>query len=366
MAPWSLEAYCKAQEPLNLDTVAPSTRLFLESLTENVSTLHPFCFQNAPPFQLDDVPPMGPLEHRFEDQTYPQAAFTIWRIIAPPLLAMGELWLRLFAGLLGPLGILYLVKLQLQPPCSVNLRFVSVAATLSVASSLVLMTDTLYVLEYGPVYGATLLVLSIFLALKTALQYNLIKVGVILAALVLVASHLVWDYSTDSLTFGDVADHVTIPEGLYFDASNDYISSIVEQWPETYRTYTHQTGATRWMPTGDSRTGLPFLLNQVSMPHWNRMFLSVDDGEVLALDMAFPTMGHDPKEPLYMVLHGLNGGSQEEYVRDFTERRVQEGSTVVVMVARGYVESNSNQSSRDCDCDYGMQKHYCVSGIGLD
>ena len=351
MAPWSLEAYCKAQAPLNLDTVAPSTRLFLGSLLrENVSTLHPFCLNSAPPFPLDGVPPMGPLEHRFEDQTYPQAAYTIWKLIAPPLLAMGELWLRLFAGLLGPLGILYLVKLQLQPPTSfpVNLRHVSLAATLSVASSLVLMTDTLYVLEYGPVYGATLFVLSILLALKTALQYNLVQVGVSLAVLVLLASHLLWDYSTDSLTFGDVADHVTIPEGLYFDAGNDYISSIVQHWPEIYRTYTHQTGATRWMPTGDSRTGLPFLLNKVSTPHWNRLFLSVDDGEVLALDMAFPTKGHDPKQPLYMVLHGLNGGSQGEYEqnsidaasRDFTERRLQEGSTVVVMIARGYVQSD--------------------------
>jgi hypothetical protein len=347
MTPWSLEAYCKAQAPLNLDTVAPSTRLFLESLNEHVvSTLHPFCFKNAPPFQLDDVPPMGPLEHRFADQTYPQAAYTVWRMVAPPLLAVGELWLRLFAGLLGPLGILYLVKLQLQPPSSpVDLRHVSLAATLTVASSLVLMTDTLYVLEYGPVYGATLFVLSIVLALKTALQYNLVKVGVSLAVMVLVASNLLWDYSTDSLTFGDVADHVTIPEGLYFDASNDHISSIVNHWPEKYRTYTHQTGATRWMPSGDSRTGLPFLLNQVATPHWNRLFLSLDDGEVVALDMAFPTTGHDPKEPLYMVLHGLNGGSHEEYVRDFTERRLQEGSTVVVMIARGYVQSDSIRSN---------------------
>lgn len=341
MAPWSLEAYCAAQAPLNLDTFAPSTRLFLEALQDgDVSTLHPFCFKNAPPFQVDGIPPMGPLEHRFLDQTYPQTAYTIWRMIAPPLMAMGELWLRLFASLLGPLGILYLVKLQLQPPSSssVNFRHVSLAATLSVASSLVLMTDTLYVLEYGPVYGASLFVLSVLLALKTALQYNLVNVGVAVAILVLLASHLLWDYSTDSLTFGDVADHVTIPEGLYFDASNDYISSITEHWPEKFRTYTQQTGATRWMPSGDSRTGLPFLLNKVSHPHWNRLFLSVDDGEVLALDMAFPTTGHDPKEPLYIVLHGLNGGSDEEYVRDFTERRLQEGSTVVVMIARGYVK----------------------------
>ena len=39
-----------------------------------------------------------------------------------------------------------------------------------------------------------------------------------------------------------------------------------------------------------------------------------------------------------MVLHGLNGGSHEEYVRDLAIRRTAEGSTVVVMVARGLMD----------------------------
>jgi predicted alpha/beta-fold hydrolase len=121
-------------------------------------------------------------------------------------------------------------------------------------------------------------------------------------------------------------------------ASNPYISNIVRHWPEQYRTYSFKGGATPWMPTGDSRTGLPFLLNKVESPLWTRVWLPVDDGEMVALDIAFPEKGHDTTKPVYLILHGLNGGSQEEYVQDFTWRRISEGSTVVVMVARGLMD----------------------------
>jgi len=60
--------------------------------------------------------------------------------------------------------------------------------------------------------------------------------------------------------------------------------------------------------------------------------------EVLALDVLFPpaSIGHDPIKPVYMVLHGPNGGSEEEFVQNFDWRGSQQGSTVVlVMVARG-------------------------------
>ena len=175
MAPWSLETYCKAQAPLNLETVVPSTRLFLESLKENVSTLHPFCLSNAPPFQLNGVPPMGPLEHRFEDQTYPQAAYTIWKLIAPPLLAMGELWLRLFSALLAPLGIAYMVWILLLGDAAAdkavavkksrtNHLLTILVCALSLASSLVLATDMWYVHQYGSDYGVSMLVTSSLLA----------------------------------------------------------------------------------------------------------------------------------------------------------------------------------------------------------
>lgn len=113
----------------------------------------------------------------------------------------------------------------------------------------------------------------------------------------------------------------------------------MDWWPESYRMYTSFEGATPWLPTGDSRTGIPFLLNKVHAPKWTRVWLPLSDGEVLALDIAFPRKGHDSSQPVYLVLHGLNGGSQEAYVLDFSSRRMEnEGATVIVMVARGLMD----------------------------
>jgi len=93
------------------------------------------------------------------------------------------------------------------------------------------------------------------------------------------------------------------------------------------------------MVTGDVTTGLPFFLNTVDYdPNWIRVWLPTTtsvDKEVLALDIAFPSTGHDFEKPVYLVLHGLNGGSAEGYVKDLVMRRNLQGSTVVVMIARG-------------------------------
>jgi predicted alpha/beta-fold hydrolase len=59
---------------------------------------------------------------------------------------------------------------------------------------------------------------------------------------------------------------------------------------------------------------------------------------VVALDIAFPVSGHNTSNPVYLVLHGLSGGSQEKYVRDFVVRRAAENATVAVMVARGLMD----------------------------
>lgn len=49
---------------------------------------------------------------------------------------------------------------------------------------------------------------------------------------------------------------------------------------------------------------------------------------------------HDMTKPVYLILHGLNGGSHEEYVKDFVQRRRSEGSTIVVMIARGMMDTD--------------------------
>jgi hypothetical protein len=66
--------------------------------------------------------------------------------------------------------------------------------------------------------------------------------------------------------------------------------------------------------TGDLRTLLPFLLASVPPPPggWHRRWLPVSDGEHVAVDCAFPEEGFDGGEPVHLLLHGLNGGSDEE------------------------------------------------------
>ena len=93
------------------------------------------------------------------------------------------------------------------------------------------------------------------------------------------------------------------------------------------------------MHTGDARTGLPFFFNRVPTTKFTRVFLPVQGGEVLALDIAFPASGHDPTKPMYMVLHGINGGSKEDYTKDLVWRRTKANSTVVVMISRGLMDT---------------------------
>jgi hypothetical protein len=98
-----------------------------------------------------------------------------------------------------------------------------------------------------------------------------------------------------------------------FTDSNQFIANVVEKhWSEQYWKYSYESDATRWMMTGDTRTGLPFLLNRVDRSKMVRVWVPMPhDGEVVALDIAFPFDGHDAIKPIYLIFHGLNGGSDE-------------------------------------------------------
>jgi hypothetical protein len=364
---WSLTHYCEGQAPIDLEALSlrygsTSTLQFLLDL--NLPSVHPFCHDDAPSFARDDVPPMGPLDRLFDGQTSLEMIVTLWYMYAPTRLAKAELWLRLFAGLIGPVGTLYLGILVFgigeSSKSSVYFKkgqeskwILTCQVLLSLTSCAVVMTDTLYVLHNGPMYGAILFVTSVAVSLRACYLFNLPMASVGVACLVVLSVVLVWDGETDTITFGNRADHVhNIPEGLYYDHSNSYVSSIVSHWPETYRTYDKAHGATQWMPTGDSRTGLPFVLNNVPKAESYRVFLETnddgdyddtaadgkDDVEYVALDISFPPTGHDRLQPIYFVLHGMNGGKDDDYIRDLTLRRTKENSTVVVMVARGMMD----------------------------
>lgn len=352
---WSIVQYCEE----NLAAVSgdagwasmpSSSREFLQTL--DLPNIHPFCrqedvlgyFHGAP----GNVPPMGPMEQPFGNESWSEPVMTMWFMVAPPLLAMAELWIRLFAGFLGPVGCLYLAYLWIageRPMHKMSKRplvpqhRLELICMLTVGGSLVLMTDTSYVLNNGSVVGAVLFFISVGLALRTCLKYHLPTASVGSWLLVLVAIHLIWDAENDSLRFGSKQEQVLISEGLYYDSSNPFVQSVVEHWPEHYRTYSLANGATPWLLSGDSRTGIPFLLNHWPSPDWNRVFLAtLEDDEYVALDIAFPTTGYQKDQPVYLILHGLNGGSKEDYIRDFAFRTLEAGCTVVVMIARGLMD----------------------------
>jgi hypothetical protein len=281
---WTIEAYCEAQQPSDWSVLPESSQQFLQTL--NLSSLHPFCHDGAPPFAMEGVPPMGQLPNRFDGQTTLETMYTLWRMIAPPLMAMSELWLRLFGAAIAPLGIVYLVFCEIQDyrrsssiitttsqkeakqkPTLANVairkkyqRNLSLVCLLTVSSSLVVMTDTLYVLARGELYGAIVFLVSTVLALNASYRHNLTGVSTALGVMMVVSAILMWNPDSGEFEFGNAADAVQISEGLYYDSSNPFVSTIVQNWPEHFRTYDSSTGATIWMPTGDSRTGLPFLL----------------------------------------------------------------------------------------------------------
>ena len=107
-----------------------------------------------------------------------------------------------------------------------------------------------------------------------------------------------------------------------------------------------KNGATPYLVNGDHRTGIPFLVNSVPDQEYVRVWCENEfDGEQVALDVAFPYSAdgknfvHDATKPVFLVLHGLNGGSFEEYVKDLVMRERAKGSTVIVLIARGMMDT---------------------------
>jgi len=365
VTPWSIDTFCKAQQVSDVTTLPldDTARDFVAQL--GLSVVHPFCHEStAPhPYHIEGIPPQGPLLHHDHLETLTDVFLAVFFRTVPSLLAMGELWLRLFASLIAPLGIAHLMadwirSLRHAKDQKSKGQLLSIVCLLTMASATILSTDTLYVLEYGPHYGIMLWLVAMIVSVVTALRYRLRGVLVGQGCLFLLTFVLIYDFETGHVHFGGHPDdqQVRIEEGLYYNVDNPQAQRIVDRWPHSYRRYDFdkvdplRIGATQWMPTGDSRTGLPFILNKVASPYYVRVWLPVSDGEVIALDIAFPPLKlstssddqtiyrHDTSKPLYMILHGLNGGSQEEYVKDFAVRRHAEGSTVVVVVARGLMD----------------------------
>ena len=314
-----------------------STRSFLDRL--NLSRLHPACLTKD--FE-SDAPPMGPLVNHDYHESLLDTVVTVWKQATPTTWAMGELWLRLFAGLLAPLGIAVLMAHAMDNSTKISpqrRRWSAVVVVLTVASSVVLSTDTLYVFEFGPEYGLAMLGLSSVLAAWNCYRRSLTRAWFFLFALWGLTIYLSWDSKTGGWLFGGEDMPRSVQEGLYYSPDNELVKKLVEEWPEDDRTYSFENGATPWMPTGDSRTGLPFLMNFWPDLELTKGWIPTVDGEAIRLEFCFPKEGHDPSKPLFLVLHGLNGGDQEQLVKDFGHRVAAEGMTMVIMVARGLMET---------------------------
>jgi hypothetical protein len=344
---------------------------------------------------------------------------TIWKQTAPPLLAISELWLRLFAFFLAPLCLAILIHMEVVPLLfssslkgkkvvsrvklssrsnGQNDTFVKLVCMVGLICSSALLTDPLYVHEFGRHYGAAVFATTCCLVLKLLLfsrgsqatqppesnsmnarNISALLVAVSVAVAYQVAYHLVL-HPEDS-----AADIPTYQAGLHYSEHNDFVSKIVQRWPLATRLYGDRNelngkngqalpnekleDPTPWTITGDSRTGIPFIMNpSVPLPLYHRVWVPSQEEEeegvyveANALDIAFPSINnraeHFAHKPFFVILHGLNGGSDEEYVKQLVHQQVAKGSTVAVMIARGLMgtpiigECESLEAWREpCDC----------------
>mmetsp|Transcript_6557 Transcript_6557/g.9553 ORF Transcript_6557/g.9553 Transcript_6557/m.9553 type:complete len:647 (-) Transcript_6557:319-2259(-) len=378
-------------------TLHHTAKSFLEAL--NLPSIHPLCNDDGKTFNFSN--PSVPLDSEmtvFESDlrsTPLESMVTIYWQVAPALLAISELWLRLFAFLVAPICVSFLIMGNIAELTSnlaglqgkhekVNNRrnrfFVTAASILGLASSTVLLTDSLYVFEYGRSYGLMLFLSMLVLSVRSCWAQNSKRViYFVLLPIVIATILLCLDSSATAgspsfysswLTDGGNKDEVSVNAGanftskmakgfdrskidipsilpgFYFSSSNQFIQSIASEWSEESRLYdaSENGDATPWLVTGDSRTGIPFLINSVESQIYTRVWLSSElvgkEEESVAMDIAFPPDGiHRTDKPLYLVLHGLNGGSSEEYIKEFVQRRINEGSTVAVMIARGLMNT---------------------------
>ncbi|GMI24833.1 hypothetical protein TrCOL_g5590 [Triparma columacea] len=135
--------------------------------------------------------------------------------------------------------------------------------------------------------------------------------------------------------------------GLY--ASNSPYSSsnkLAHYWSQSaYLDYDNHPDRTRWLFTGDSRTLVPFIANAgaVRPVSYTRRWVNVSkspDTVTRSPDQAEPYVAVDcidrGTDTTLLVLHGLNGGSDEEYVKDLVGKTEL---SACVMIGRGLMNT---------------------------
>lgn len=123
--------------------------------------------------------------------------------------------------------------------------------------SSIIMTDAMYILEFSQSVLVALHILIISIGMKRLGS----KTALIIALPITYASFVMMQRQD--------LDLPTIKPGLYYSKKNVTISNAVENfWPE--ESYTYEGKGTAWMMTGDTRTGLPFLLYSPPDVHYIR------------------------------------------------------------------------------------------------
>lgn len=319
-----MEAFCiQHLRELAMDdwSLLPSTSQdFLQEL--DLPALHPFCNESSHTLLSPSAPDMGPPTESFSDN-YVEAFITNWSYYVPPSIALFLVWFFLFAGYVAPLGTIVLLCSRKRNNGHSVMDLHPLLSSLTLVASWVVMTDDQYVFEYGRVPGIMLFAVSSFSCGVTRKH-----IALLLLLLSICFNISPWN-AEDPKNIP-----TTIQSGLYFNTDNDLIQEIVSKWRTSLPEYS--SIATPFWLTGDARTGMQYTFGYVSdPPTFHRVWLPTLDQEYVGLDVAFPKSGHDTEKPLYLVLHGLNGGSREGYVIDFCHDRNKAGSICVVLTARG-------------------------------
>jgi len=314
---------------------------------------------------------------------------TLWYQIAPALLALSELWFRLFAFLIAPIVIWFLIyhlierkRKKANKLTRKNEVVISIISIVGMCSSMILLTDSLYVATFGRQYSLVIFIMMAILSVSISIKLTLYRIHTssALCVIIFITFYLLL-YSNGGPKQYDYPgiDLPTIDVGLHYSKTNPLMASVAKLWPEQSRTYSIQNGATPYLPTGDSLTGIPFLVNSVPDHMYHRIWVTNPiDFEAIALDVSFPLDGvHSNKHPIYLILHGLNGGSHEEYVKEFVMRRTKEGCTCIVMIARGLSDTpvrgwNVFHGARVTDVDTaahaiqkGVSSSQLLAGVGF-
>jgi len=364
---------CEPKSDEDWSKLHPSARMFLQDL--HLPQVHPHCTDDSK-FKAHQKGQPLPLEkENLPNNFYYETSsiggligsiITVWCQVSSLLLAVVEFLLRLFAFIIGPSVVCFLIIKAFElsgndavkslphdategdianvKKLEMRLSFVLI---LGMVASTILVTDTMYVHTLGRSCGAihSILILVLSFRIIESFQFHHLFLAIALSVIMLLSAYLILGSNRhgDDYYSHPGIDLPTTKPGFYYSKSNSFMHRVAQLWPEETRTYDMKHGATPYLLTGDSLTFIPYLVNTTPTPTYHRLWVeNPNDYEAVALDVAFPSSengGHDTTKPVYLILHGTNEGDLEGYVHEFVMQRTKEGNTCIVMIARGMMDT---------------------------